>query len=254
MVRTLWRSRALVWSLTRRQFHLRYRQSALGFLWAVVVPVATLGVGGVVFKNIADVDTKGTGYGLFALAGIVPWTFFASSLSFGIGSIVQEKNMVIKLAFPRAALPLSMIGVSLLDFAIAAAIFVGLSHLLADGVPLTALWFPLLLAIEICLVTGIVLLGSSVNVFARDVRLGIPMLVQFWLLLTPVLYPLPTDLRSWYALNPMTGIVSSFRRTLTLGQAPDMVTLVPSAAGALLLLVVGLWYFRATEPRFADAI
>jgi lipopolysaccharide transport system permease protein len=106
-------------------------------------------------------------------------------------------------------------------------------------------------------VVGVVLFGSALNVFARDVKLAVPLLSQLWLFLTPVLYPLsevPAGLRPWYRLNPMTGVVESFRSILVYGQAPDMLVLLPSLVGATALFLFGWWYFSSVEHRFADVI
>jgi lipopolysaccharide transport system permease protein len=254
VVRRLWTHRSLVLSLARRQYQIRYRQSFIGLAWALIVPLATLGVGVIVFKRIAGLDTGQGSYALGTLAALVPWSFFASSLSFGVGSVVQDRSIVTKLSFPRAALPLGAVGSSMIDLTIAAAIFVGLAVITGAGLPLTSLWVPLLLIVEVALTAGLVLLGSAINVFARDIRLAVPLLVQFWLFLTPVMYPLSSveGLRTLYLLNPMTGIVESFRRVLVLGQPPDPSFLVPSLIGAGTALVLGAWYFAGTEARFAD--
>ncbi|HWC31677.1 MAG TPA: ABC transporter permease, partial [Actinomycetota bacterium] len=126
-----------------------------------------------------------------------------------------------------------------------------------EGLPLTAFWAPLLVLLEIPLVAGVVLLGSAMNVFARDIRIIVPLFVQFWLLLTPVMYALrdvPQHLRGFYLANPMTGLVESFRDVLIRGVAPSLERLLPTMIGAAVLFVVGVWYFRSTEPRFADVI
>lgn len=257
MITTVWRTRHLIASLTIRQFTLRYRQSFAGLFWALLAPVAVLGVGTVVFQRVAGISTGKTPYALFTLAGMVPWSFFSSGLTFGVSSVVQNKSMVQKLPFPRIALPISLVGNALIDLAIAAGIFVVLSFVIAGGLPLTALWAPLLLLIEVGLVLGIALFGSALNVFARDIRLGIPLLVQMWLLLTPVMYPLsavPESYQALYRANPMTGLVESFRGVLVNGQAPSISVLLPSLIGAVAMLTLGLWYFRSTEKRFPDAI
>jgi len=257
MIRRLWSHRYLVVSLIRRQFQLRYRQSAAGVAWAILPPLVTVGAATVVFDRVAQVDTGAIPYPLFAFAALTPWTFFASSLTFGVPSVVQNQQMVTRLAFPRAALPVSMIGLALVDLAIAGATFVVFVYVTGSTIPLTALWFPVLLLVEMFLVAGVVLLGSALNVFARDVKLAVPLLSQLWLFLTPVLYPLsevPAGLRPWYQLNPMTGVVESFRSILVVGEAPQLSVLLPSAAGAMILLLVGWWYFSAVEHRFADVI
>lgn len=261
MFRNLWIHRELLFSLVRRQFQLRYRQSLIGLAWALLPPLATLGVGVVVFELVLGVRTGPTPYQVFAMAALVPWTFFANSVTQGVPSIVGSLLLVTRLAFPRAVLPLSIVGLTLLDLAVAAIIFVVVAVLSGISLPLTALWAPLLLFLELPLVVGVVLLGSAMNVFARDIRVAVPLLVQFWLFLTPVLYPLervldraPQALRAVYLANPMTGLVESFRAVLIRGQAPDMDLLWPTIIGAIVLFALGWWYFSSTEPRFADAI
>jgi lipopolysaccharide transport system permease protein len=255
--RSIWSSRRLILSLARRQFQVRYRQSLVGIGWAVIPPLATLAAASLVFHEVAGVSTGKTAYGVFTLAGLVPWTFFASSLTFGIPSVALAHPMVTRLAFPRVALPLSMVGLSLVDFAIAGGLFLVASLLTGDGLPITALWLPIPFLVELILITGLVLLGSAANVFARDVRLAVPLAVQLWLFVTPVMYPLssvPPELRSWYLANPMTGLVESFRAALVGGSGLTAELLLPSTAGALVLFVIGLWYFHSTEHRFADVI
>jgi lipopolysaccharide transport system permease protein len=253
----VWRQRMLLTTLIRRQYQLRYRQSFVGIAWALVPVLGILAVGTVIFGRLIDVDTGGTEYPVFAMAPLVPWTLFANSVSTGVPSIVSSLNMVHRLTFPRAVLPMSMVGLSLVDMAVAFVAFVVLAFVTGSGLPITGLWAPLLLIVEIPLIVGVVLLGSALNVFARDIRLAVPFLVQLWLFLTPVLYPLelaPADLRPFFLANPMTGIVESFRGALVLGEAPDLGLLWPSLAGAALLLVIGSWYFGAVERRFSDVI
>jgi lipopolysaccharide transport system permease protein len=249
--------RHLLFALVVREYQVRYRQSFIGLLWAVFLPLATLGAGSLVFKGIAGVRSEQGSYELATLAALVPWTFMATSLSFGVGSVVSQRTLVTKLAFPREVLPLSMVGVSFLDFIVSAAIFVALAYLFGDGIHPSIVWVPVLLGIEVALVSGLVLLGSAVNVFARDVKLAVPLLVQLWLLLTPVLYPLsavPESLRGWILANPMTGIVDSFRRVLIVGASPEGEVLIVAIIGAASSLIVGAWYFTATQRRFADVV
>jgi ABC-type polysaccharide/polyol phosphate export permease len=150
-----------------------------------------------------------------------------------------------------------MIGTSMIDLGISLVGFALFAVITGAGLPITALWLPLLLLIELVLVVGVVLLGSAVNVFARDVRIAIPLLMQLWLFLTPVMYPLESvsgGLRTLYMLNPMTGLVEVFRQILAYGEAPSLNLLLPAAIGALVVLLIGTWYFSVTEERFADVI
>jgi lipopolysaccharide transport system permease protein len=257
MIVDTWRHRTLVLSFVRRQYQLRYRQSIAGIAWAVVPPLVSLLAATIVFHEVIGVDTGSVSYPLFALAGLAPWSFFASSVSAGIPSVSAQQSMVTRLAFPRSAIPLSILGTGLLDLTITSTLFVGFAIVTGAGLPLTALWAPLLLVLEIVFAIGVVLLGSALNVFARDIRLAVPLIVQLWLLLTPVMYPLdtvPDHLRGLYLANPMTGLIESFRRVLIEGQIPEASILVPSILGAVLTLVIGAWYFAVTESRFADVI
>ena len=253
----LWRYRHLVESLVRRQYQLRYRQSLAGLMWAIIPPLASLAAATLVFDRVAQVNTGSTPYPLFAFAALAPWTFFANGLSFGVPSVVSAQQMVSRLRFPRAAIPVGAVGTSLIDLFVSSALFVAFAYLTGAGLPITALWFPVFALIEIVLVTGLVLFGSALNIFARDIRLAIPLVVQLWLFVTPVFYPLsavPANLRPLYLLNPMTGLVESFRRALIYGLGPDPSLLLPSTVGAVVALVIGAWYFAATENRFADVI
>lgn len=258
MLKRTWAHRGLLLTLIRRQYQVRYRQSMVGFAWAIVPPLASLAVAMIAFNRVLGVEApRGGSYPVFTLAALTPWTFFANSLVAGIPSIITNHPMVQRLAFPRAVLPLGAIGTSLIDFGLAGLSFVALAYLLGVGIPITALLFPVILLILVVLAAGVCLLASALNVFIRDIRLGIGLLMQLWLFLTPVLYPLqsvPDSLRPFYLANPMTGIVESFRRILVYGQGLSLDLLLPSIAGAILLLVVGSWYFAATERRFADVI
>ena len=260
MLASTWSHRSLLTSLVRRQFQLRYRQSVAGVFWAAIPPIVTVLASTLVFNKVAGLSSgdPNVSYPLFVFSAVTPWTFFAGSISFGVPSIASSQPMVSRLSFPRAVLPLSMVGLSLVDFAITFVTFVIYLYATGDSLTATVVWVPALLAIEIMLASGIVLFASALNMFARDVKLAIPFVMQLWLFLTPVMYPLtsvPRELRSLYLANPMTGIVESFRDVLiSPGQAPSLELLGPSLIGAAAALVLGVWYFGATERRFADVI
>jgi lipopolysaccharide transport system permease protein len=257
MLMRLWRHRGLLTALVRRQYQLRYRQSFVGVAWALIPPLATLGVGAILFRGVLGVKTGTTSYAVFAMAGLVPWTFLANSLQQGITSVAQSLAMVTRLPFPRAVLPLSMVGLAFVDLVVAGSAFVIVALVTGEGLPVTAFWTPVLVLLELPLIVGVVLLGASLNVFARDIRLGVPLLVQLWLFLTPVMYSLSEvrpGLRTVYVSNPMTGIVEAFRAVLIDGTAPQVGLLAPAVAGGLALFALGWWYFASTEARFADAI
>jgi lipopolysaccharide transport system permease protein len=257
--RRLWRYRSLTMTMVKRQYQLRYRQSLVGFVWAIFPPIASLLVATLVFHKVIGVESgsKNVSYPLFALAGLAPWTFFTSAVSSGVPSVVGSIQLVTRFSFPRAVLPISFLGTALIDLALTAGIFVGYVLVTAVGIPLTALLFPLLLAIEIVLATGIILLGSALNTFARDIRLAVPIVMQLWLFLTPVMYPLSIvshSLRPFFLANPMTGVIENFRNILVYGKPLDWSLLTPSLVAAVALLIIGTWYFGAVEDRFADVV
>jgi lipopolysaccharide transport system permease protein len=257
VIAEVWSHRDLVVSLVRRQYQLRYRQSFAGFTWAIIPPLATLAVAVLVFHRVAGVKAGGAPYPIFVLSGVAPWAFFASSLTFGIPSVAGALPMVSRFPFPRAALPLSMVGLSLLDLGVSMGLFVGFAYVMGDGLSPTAAWVPLLVLVEIVLAVGIVMLGSAMHVFARDLRLAVPLGVQLWLFVTPVMYPLsavPEDLRTLYLANPLTGLIENFHRVLAFDQSMDVQLLIPSIISAIVMLSIGWWYFGAVERRFADVI
>lgn len=257
MIRRLWSHRYLVLSLVRREYQIRYRQSMGGLLWAVVPALIMVATATLVFHRVARVQTGGISYPIFAFSALAPWTFFSSSLTNGVTGVTRAAQMVTRLAFPRAALPLAMVGTAMIDLVIASGTFIAFTYATGHPLPITALWYPPLLIIEIVLATGVVFFVSALNVFARDMKVLVPFVAQLWLFLTPVFYPLasvPESLRGWFLVNPMTGLTESFRRVLVFGQGPDPGLLLPTVVGAMVALVVGIWYFAATETRFADVI
>ena len=257
MIARLWRNRSLLVSMIRRQYQLRYRQSFMGWVWAFVPPLVGTVVGTVVFHRVAGIETGNVPYPLFVMAGLVPWTFFSSSLVLGVPSLVQMTQTISRVPFPRAVVPLSMVGLAFLDLIVALLVFVVAAFLLGQGALMTWFAVPAILAVETVLTIGVVLFASGLNMFARDIRLAVPMAVQLWLFLTPVMYPLesvPQSLRLMYMLNPMTGVIESFRDVLVMGQLPSTEIWGQALLSAAIFFAIGTWYFAATEPRFADVI
>jgi lipopolysaccharide transport system permease protein len=253
----LFNFRDLFWLWTAREIRVRYKQSLLGIAWAVVQPLLLTIAFTLVFSQLVRVDTGGVPYPLFAYSALVPWTFFATSLTFGIPSLVNNMNLVGKIYFPREILPLASIGAALLDFGAASAVFVGMMVIYQIPVTFQVLWVIPLLAIQIILTIGLTLLGAAAIVFFRDVRFVVPLITQVWMYATPIIYPVesvPERLQPYYFINPMAGIIDGFRRALVMGEAPRLPTLAISSIIALALLLLGYAVFKRTEPVFADLI
>ncbi len=254
----LWKYRELVFFMIWRELKVRYKQTALGALWAIIQPVMTMLVFNFLFGTVAKVPTDGIPYPIFAFSALLPWGLFAAALNQGSRSLTANHNMISKIYFPRLVLPISSVLAGLVDFAISFVILVGMMFYYNITPSWTALWaLPLFMLLAIITALGVALWLSAINVKYRDVNYVLPFLTQFWLFITPVAYSAKVISDQWqlvYSLNPMAGVVNGFRwALLNAGSGPDAALYV-SAAISLLVLVSGLFYFRSMERTFADTI
>jgi lipopolysaccharide transport system permease protein len=253
----LYQFRDLLWLWIVREVKVRYKQSLLGVSWAVLQPLALTVVFTLVFSRLVTVDTGGVPYPIFAYAALVPWTFFATSLSMGIPSLVNNMNLVTKVRFPREILPMASIGSAFVDFLSAFVVFLIMLVIYGIRPGLHVFWLIPLLILQIALSVGVTLLGGAAIVFFRDVRFVIPLLLQIWMYASPVIYPadlVPERWRVLYYLNPMAGIIESYRRVWVYGQEPVLWTLALGAGVSFLFLLIGYPVFKRLEPIFADLI
>lgn len=253
----LFRYRDLLWLWILREIQVRYKQSLLGIAWAVLQPLALTVIFTVVFSRLIQVDTNGIPYPVFSYVALVPWTFFATSLNFGIASLVNNMNLVTKIYFPREILPLASVGAAFVDFLVSAVILAAMVFFYGLRPGWTSLWIIPLLAVQIALTMAVVLFGSAFIVFFRDVRFVVPLLTQVWMYATPIIYPVtsvPQRFRTLYFLNPMAGIIDGYRKTLLLGELPSPDTIIPGTIVTLVLLVASYVFFKRSEPVFADLI
>jgi lipopolysaccharide transport system permease protein len=256
-LRELWRYRELVYFLIWRDVKVRYKQTALGAAWAVLQPVATMGVFSLFFGKLAQMPSDGLPYPLFSLAALVPWTFFSQGLIQSANSLVGSQNLVTKVYFPRLAIPLAAVLAGAVDFLLAFGILLGMMAFYGTAPTAQVVWLPLFLLLAFVTSLGVGLWLSAWNVRYRDVRYIVPFLAQLWLFATPIAYPsslLSEPWRTVYGINPMAGVVEGFRWALLgTGHAPGGMVLV-SAAVALALLASGLFVFRRMERTFADVV
>lgn len=256
--RELWQFRELFYILTLRDIRVRYKQTVIGAAWAVIQPFFTMVVFSLFFGNLAGIDSDGVPYPIFAYAALVPWQFFASGLSFSANSMVTNANLIKKIYFPRLIIPVSTVLSGLVDFILAFSILVVMMVVYGILPTVNIVFLPFFLLLAIITTLGMGLLLGALNVQFRDIRYTIPFMVQLLLFLTPVAYPsnlIENDLlRTVYGINPMVGVVNGFRWAL-LGTetAPDTSTLV-SAIFAVLLFIVGIFFFRRMEKQFADVV
>jgi lipopolysaccharide transport system permease protein len=251
------RARSLLREWTGRTLRARYQQSLLGWLWAFIQPAAQAAILTVVFTRLVPVDTGGTPYVAFVYLATAAWAFLASSLVDMTSSLVDNMNLVNKIYFPREVLPLAAMLARLVDFGIAGALFIGIA---AYGripiVPIGLLMLPIVVAIQMALVVGLGLAGAAMNVFVRDVRSVLLLVMQLWFYASPVIYPVqavPEQYRWFYDLNPMVGIIEAYRDLLLRGRIPGA-SLTTAAIVTLVLCGFGYVLFKRVEFRFADVV
>ncbi len=252
----IWRSRDVLLMLVWRDIKLRYRQTLLGGLWAILQPLLGMLIFTVIFNRRAGVHSDEGPYPLFAFTGLVAWTFFANAVSLSSNSLIGHSSLISKIYFPRIFIPLATISALLLDLLIGVALAIGMLVYYRHPVTPAILLLPLFALMMLLAATGLGLLLSSVNVRFRDVKYAVPFFVQMGLFVTPVIYPLEyigAKMRPFFALNPMTGVVLGFRSSLT-GAPLDWNLVAVSALSTLALLIAGLFVFRRMEDRFADEI
>lgn len=253
----LWEYRELIYFLTWRAVKLRYKQTALGVLWAVIQPVFTMIVFTVVFSRIGNIASEGVPYPLFVFGALLPWQLFSFALTESSNSVVSNQALITKVYFPRLIIPLAAVCVGLVDFFVACAVLGVLMAYYGVLPGLAVLTLPMWTAAVILAALGVGLWLSALNVQFRDIRYTLPFLMQMWLLVTPVAYPLSAVGPAWvwlYSLNPMVGVVSGFRWAL-FGTVPaSPAALVGSAIVVGVVFVSGLFYFKRVERTFADVV
>jgi lipopolysaccharide transport system permease protein len=252
-----WEHRELLWALARRDIQVRYKQTLLGIVWTVLEPLAIMAIFAVVFGRLAGLPSDGAPYTLFALAGLVPWTYFSHALGESASSLVEHRNVLTRVWFPRILLPASPLVSGLVDVATMLAILV-VAVLAKAGAPgPTALLAPAFVLVAALAALGAGLWLSVLNALYRDFRYVLPFLLQLWFFATPVAWPasLVADprARALLGLNPVAGAVEGMRWAL-LGTAPQPAIFLVSAASALLLVGSGLVFFRRMERVFVDAV
>jgi ABC-type polysaccharide/polyol phosphate export permease len=256
--RELWAYREVVWAFTGRNNILKYKQAVFGIAWSVLQPLTFLAVFYVIFGRIARVSGGGSSYAAFAFAALVPWFFLQNSVSFGAQAVLGDSSLVRKVYFPREASVLAAVLSAGVDFAFALIVLLVLEPFLGGRVSWSVIAVIPLWLILAALGSGVAMLLGALNVYYRDFRFLLPVLLQLWMFSSPVLYPVTTVREQWrmlyLTLNPAAALLDGFRRVLSLGLWPDPRVTAIGAAGALLLLLAGYWVFKSMEPGFADAV
>jgi len=247
----------LLYTLSVHRINVRYRQTALGVIWAILQPLLMMVIFTGVFSILAKMPSEGVPYPLFAYTALLPWTFFSTALTNATGSLVSHVQLITKVYFPREILPLTYVIAALFDFAIGVVVLGGLmgwyqvaiTRQVWNLIPVVTLLAAWLLAVALVL--------SAAQARWRDIGVALPLLLQLWMFASPVIYPLsvvPEAWRSWYLLNPMVGIIASFRDVLLQGVQPDPVPLRYATIVTALALPAAYLIFKRAEASMADLI
>ena len=257
-LRELARNRELLYMLTWREIRIRYKQSVMGLLWAVLMPLIITAAG--VMIRIVAAKVSGHPITSADVGGIgvkaLPWAFFVSALRFGTTSLTSNSSLVTKIKFPRIVFPLSAVLTSLADMAVAIPVLVVLLPIAGVRLSITMMWAPLLLLILVVYTAGLCIMFSAGNLFFRDVKYLVEVVLTFAIFFTPVLYDaaLAGKWRSLLMLNPVAPVLEGLNSSVVLGHQPDLAWVGYSAGVALLLCWAAVVSFRRLEPRFAESV
>jgi len=256
-LRELWAYRELLYFLVWRDVRIRYRQTVLGALWAIIQPFVTMVVFSLFFHTLSNVPSEGAlPYPIFVYVGLLPWQFFSRAVSLSSGGILNNSGLIRKVYFPRVLVPIAASIGPLVDLGFAFLVLAGMLLYFQIAPTLAILLTPLLILLALITVNGVGLWLAALSVRYRDVQIVVPFLLQVWMFVTPVIYPstvVPEPWRILYGLNPMVGVVDGFRWAL-LGTTPPTAMVFLSVIVAMTLLVSGLFVFRRTERSFADLV
>nr|WP_319540038.1 ABC transporter permease [uncultured Methanospirillum sp.] len=255
-IRELWEYRELLFSFISRDVKIRYKQTALGCMWAIIQPLFMMAIFTLFFGKLAKMPSDGIPYPLFSYAALIPWTLFAESLTRSTMSMVNNANIMTKIYFPRLIMPISGVLSPLVDFVIAFCILIVMMGYYGFAPTTSIIFLPLFIILAILTSLSVGLWLSALNVKYRDFQYTIPFLIQLWLFSSPIAYSssiIPDQYRILYGLNPMAGVIEGFRWVL-LGSSPPEAMILVSSGVVFLLLIGGLFYFKKMEQYFADVV
>jgi lipopolysaccharide transport system permease protein len=250
----IYQCRELLYFLVWRDVKVRYKQTVLGAAWAVLQPLLSMLIFTVIFGRFAGIPSDGVPYAVFVYAGLLPWTFFSTSVTHGGQSLVNQQNLLTKVYLPRLFVPAASVGGALLDLAISFGVYALILACYRVAPSWGVVFLPVLVALTVLAALGLSFLLAALTVTYRDFRYVVPFLMQIMMYLSPVVYPvsiIPVRYHGLLALNPMAGIIDGYRWAI-LGRPFNAVTVGVSTVATILLFTAGLYYFRAVERRFAD--
>lgn len=252
-----WEYRGLLYFLVWRDVKVRYKQTLLGALWAILQPLLTMVVFSLLFGRLAKMPSNGMPYPVFSYTGLVPWTFFSVGMASAANSLVGSSNLLKKVYFPRLCIPVAAVLSGFVDFMLALLVLLIMMPFYGVWPSIHIVWLPVFTLLAFASALGVGLWLAAINVQFRDVRYATPFVIQIWLFVSPVAYPSSLIHEPWhrvYGLNPMAGAVEGFRYSLVGTMTVPLEMVLLSSVVAILLLVTGAFYFRRTERTFADVV
>ncbi len=249
--------RDLFYFLVVRDIKVRYKQTVLGGLWAIIQPFFMMVIFTLFFGRLAKVPSDGVPYPIFNFSAMVAWTYFANAIRGSGNSLIENTNLISKVYFPRLIAPLTPILAGLLDFSIAFVVLIGMMLYFHIYPTIMTLFLPLLVILMMLTASGVGMFLAALNAKYRDIRYTIPFLVQFWMFASPIVYPasmVPEKYHLIYALNPMVGVVEGFRSVLLGTVSFPIQILLVSTLVSMILFIIGGFYFKQMERYFADII
>ncbi len=247
----------LVTALALKEIKQRYKQKYLRFGWTIISPIFTLLVFTLIFSRVAKLPSEGVPYPIFNFTALVPWAFFAICLNFGCKSLVINCNLITRLEFPRITIPISSILACFLDFVIALILLAFLFTIYHIDIGINVIYLIPVFLIQILFTLGVVFTLSICNAYLRDIQSSLSVIIQAWMLISPVGYSLNMvgeKLRFFYLLNPMAGILDSYRKILIHNRPPEFSYLLISFSISLVVFIFGYWLFKKLEPNLADIV
>jgi ABC-type polysaccharide/polyol phosphate export permease len=255
-LRDLWHARELILTLAEREMRARYKQAMLGLAWAILTPIALMLVFTLFFERVAKVNTGGSPYPVFAYLGLLPWTFFSTSVSQGGLSLVQNLSLLNRVYFPREVFPIAGMLVAGFATTVSSMVLVLLFLIYGISPKVTFAWVPVLLFIQTAFTLGVTLAVSAAVVYLRDIRHVLPLALQVGLFATPVAFGITAVPRAWthayVAVNPLAGVIDGYRTTLLMGEAPKLDLIAIAAIVSIAVLLGGYAFFKRLEGGFAD--
>lgn len=253
----LWHFREVLWTLTWRDIVVRYKQTSIGVAWAILQPLLSMVVFTLVFGYLGGAQSKGLDYRVFVLTGLLPWTYFSSAVTTSSASIVSNKALVTKVYFPRVLVPIAGVCVPIADFVFSLIVLVPLVVWYQEWPNAAVVLAPFFLLMALVTALGIGLFFAALGSRYRDIPYVIPFLISTLMFVSGVVIPIsqfPAYAQWVLALNPMTAAINGFQWGVVSAPPPELGKTLVSIVSMLVMFVVGLWFFRRTEPRFADTM